>query len=339
MGQDMETRVKKENRDILTRYETTEWKKLYLEKFGERFLEYRRLWELANKAGVLTSFPIEIAFELSDKCNYSCGFCPRNSDFKKKLDLQLNKPDAKLPFAEYKKIIDEGKASNLFSVSFSTGAEALIEGDLGSFLSYAKESGIIDIRVTSNGFLLNDRNIRCLVDSEATFLGISIDAFRPETYKKLRRHDLSVVVNNAINFLEYKRNRKKKFPLLRVSFVKTEENVGEMEDFMEFWKDKADIIDFQDFYTFEYCSPGKARKNNFFCAQPWQRANVWADGKLTLCCSWTAQRQAIGSVFADSVKNLWNSAKAEAFRKSIIEKDYPDVCLWCVASSEKIADT
>ena len=327
---------RRERRDILTRYEITDWRQAYLEKFRDRFTEYRRLWELTNKAAILTSYPIEIGFELSDRCNYSCEFCPRNSDFKKKLDLDLNKADVKFPFSAYKEIINEGRENNLFSVSFSTGAEALIKEDLIDFLNYARRNEIVDIRVTTNGFLLNEEKIKCLVDTETTFLGISIDAYKPQTYMKLRKHDLNRVINNIMNLIDYKQKIGKKFPIIRVSFVKTKENIDEMEDFLNFWSDKADIIDFQDFYTFEYCSLEEARRNNFFCAQPWQRANVWADGKLTLCCSWTAQKEAMGSVFEESVKNLWNSKLANAFRDSLTKKNYLDVCLWCVASNQKI---
>ncbi|MBF0328475.1 MAG: radical SAM protein [Nitrospirae bacterium] len=329
---------KEERRDILRRYEITDWRSIFTEKYGDRFLEYRRLWELANKAAILASYPLEISFEISDRCNYRCSFCPRNSEFKRALNFELGKENVSLPFAAYKEVIDDGKRNNLFSVSFSTGAEALIEKDLPKFIEYARTNDVVDIRVTTNGFMLNEENIRILVDGGATFIGISIDAYRPETYKLLRKHDLQRIVNNVMNLVEYKRTKGSLFPITRVSFVKTKENIGEMQDFLDFWKDKADIIDFQDLYTYEYCAIEKARENKFFCAQPWQRANVWADGKVSLCCSWTAQKEAVGSIYEYSMKEIWNSAKATAFRESLTGKNYLEACLWCVASSEKIAD-
>lgn len=326
---------KKERRDILMRYEITNWRQAYLDKFGDRFTEYRRLWELANKAAILTPYPIEISFELSNKCNYSCVFCARNAKFKEKIDLDLNKPDVKLPLSIYKKIIDEGRNNNLFSVFFSSGSEPFIEKNFSEFLDYARKNGIVDIRVTTNGFLLNQENIKSLVDTKTTFIGISIDAYKPETYKKLRKHDLNKVINNIMNLIDYKLKNGKKFPIIRVSFIKTKENIDEMDDFLNFWSDKADIIDFQDLFTYEYCSLEEARRNNFFCAQPWQRVNIWADGKLTLCCGWTAQKIAIGNAFEQSIKDIWNSQTANQFRDSLLQKNYLDVCLWCGASNKK----
>lgn len=324
-----------ERRDILRRYETTDWRKIYIEKFGDRFLEYRRLWELANKAKILAPYPLEISFEISDRCNYRCCFCPRNSEFKRGLNLELGKTKGSLPFSAYKEVIDNGKENNLFSVSFSTGAEALIEKDLPEFISYAKANDVLDIRVTSNGFLLDEERIRNIVDGGVTFLGISIDAFKPETYEQLRKHDLRKIIDNVMQLLQYKIKKGSRFPITRVSFIKMKENIGEMQDFLDFWKDKVDIIDFQDLYTYEYCTPENARKNNFFCAQPWQRANVWADGKVSLCCSWTAQKEPVGNIYNSPMEEIWNSTKATDFRSSLTQKNYLEACLWCVASSEK----
>ena len=326
---------KEEQRDILRRYAITDWRKIYTKKYGEKFLEYRRLWELANKAEILPPYPLEISFEISDKCNYRCSFCPRNSEFKRELDFDLGKKDVSLPFSTYKAVIDNGKENNLFSVSFSTGAEALIEKDLPRFISYARENDIIDIRVTTNGFQLNDKNIHNIVDGGVTFIGISIDAFKPETYKMLRKHQLNRIVNNVTRLVDYKKEKGSQFPIIRVSFVKTKENIGEMQDFLHFWRDKVDIIDFQDLYTYEYCTQEDAKRNNFFCAQPWQRANVWADGKVTLCCSWTAQKEEVGNIADNTIDEIWNSARAKDFRDSLAGKNYKQACLWCVASRVK----
>ena len=55
-----------------------EYDKYYhkLKDHSESLHNYRNLWEKASSFEVETSFPLQIEFELSNACNFRCGFCP-----------------------------------------------------------------------------------------------------------------------------------------------------------------------------------------------------------------------------------------------------------------------
>jgi 2-iminoacetate synthase ThiH len=57
-------------------------------KLGNRYREYRYKWNNAISENL--SFPINLDFELSDSCNLSCSFCPRNRETHPSLPYEIN---------------------------------------------------------------------------------------------------------------------------------------------------------------------------------------------------------------------------------------------------------
>ena len=42
---------------------------------GQKFVDYRKKWDLANKLELVTEFPLFLHIELNQTCNYKCPHC------------------------------------------------------------------------------------------------------------------------------------------------------------------------------------------------------------------------------------------------------------------------
>ena len=81
-----------------------------------------------------------------------------------------------------------------------------------------------------------------------TRIQISIDATTQETYDKVRPGgNYDKIIKNVHNFIKLREKLKNNLPLVRVNFVKTELNHRELNDFINLWKDKVDMIGIQEF--------------------------------------------------------------------------------------------
>ena len=70
-------------------------------------------------------------------------------------------------------------------------------------IKIAKDSGVIDIRILTNGSLMTEEIGKKLLLSGLTFLSFSIDAATSETYYKVRRSKLfNTVVDNLKRLFE-----------------------------------------------------------------------------------------------------------------------------------------
>ena len=109
-------------------------------------------------------------------------------------------------------------------------------------------TNVVDIRFNTNGSLLNEKKSLELIDSGLTRIMISLDAVKKETYEKVRiRGDYNKVINNIFRFIKLRDAKKKKLPIVRVTFVKTSSNFNEVQEFIKFWYNKADVIGTQNF--------------------------------------------------------------------------------------------
>ena len=87
------------------------------------------------------------------------------------------------------------------------------------------------------------------MDSGLTRIRFSLDAIKPETYKKVRVGSIPLkrVIKNIEDFLNLKEKGGYKLPVVGVSFCKVKENENEVDEFINFWRDKVDLVSIQKF--------------------------------------------------------------------------------------------
>ena len=290
---------------------------------GKKFSDYRNLWDKANRMEIVTPFPLFLQLDMNQECNYKCPHCIIGT----KSEVSEYYEGDYLTFDDYKKIIDEGSEYGCPSLSPQGNNEPFLIKNLHEYIYYASKKGFIDIMLNNNGSALTAKRSQEILDSGLTRMRFSLDAYSDEVYKKVRvgSIDLQRVIRNIETFLELKEKGGYKLPIVGVSFCKVKQNEHELESFINFWKNKVDLISIQKFmpptldkkkYSIFYSSDQYVEKklDNFKCVQPYQRLTFRNEFMYPCCVSFNKDLN-LGSINNTSIYDAWNSKKMSEIRK------------------------
>jgi MoaA/NifB/PqqE/SkfB family radical SAM enzyme len=193
-----------------------------------RVLANYRLYqqEVAARPLVMTSLPPGMEIELTNRCNLACVQCLRSRGLRPYAlgDMELGHYQtilAQFPFV-----------TNLNLNGFG---EALMHPRFFDIVAYTRRvRPWCKIGIYSNGMLIDDQRAHQLTGCGVTEVNVSIDAARPETYRRVRRGgQLEVVHDNIRRLMHARRSTGARFPLVGVNFVMLNENEGELVPFVE----------------------------------------------------------------------------------------------------------
>ncbi len=290
---------------------------------GYKVKIYRDKWDKAKDN--IPKYPLHLNFELTAGCNLKCEMCLHSLPYKQ-WSYKVE-PKKQISFNKYCEIIDEGSKNNLYSVELNGINEPLLKKDIFKYIKYAKQQGILITSLHTNGILLTEKMSKSLIDSGLTLIIFSLDSYKEETYKKIRKKsNYKKVISNILKFLEIKKNTSSKFPLTKVSFFRSKINTKDLSSFLEFWNDKVD------FYSTSYfCNPFVGKDNykeinkkyrlkndvSFDCYEPSVRLLIQNNGNVCPCCSFFAGEIIIGNIHENTIYNIWNSDKMKKMRLNI----------------------
>lgn len=301
----------------------------FLEKrFGRRFLDYRRRWRETSERGDPGLYPLNLDLALNTGCQLSCLMCPLPG-LEESRRVRLMRPEL------FQRLMDQARDHELPALTLGLGSEPLLHPSAADWIRLAGRAGIMDIRLGTNGLMLKEELIEALVDGPLTRLEVSVDAARPASYREIRGGRLDLLERAVDLFLETRARAGAEAPLLRLSFLKLEQNRGELEEFLARWRGRADLISIQEPIWFPGSrlprpeNPGRPLAPG--CAQPWQRLAVHHDGRLQPCCSWYGRDLFSPSEAGSDPAAFWRSpAMAELrSRLSASAADIPAACRPC----------
>ncbi|MBU0513912.1 MAG: radical SAM protein [Proteobacteria bacterium] len=285
---------------------------------GERFNEYRREWQRTETFSYVPDYPLHLDVDTNYTCNLRCSMCPHGAPGKAiKYEHRL------LDFNLYWDVIRDGAEKGLAAVRLGMTGEPLLRRDIVDFVDAARQAGLVDIMLISNGMLLTPELSSRLIDAGLTRLQVSLDAVTQETYQKLRQGGcLETVKNNIEEFLKIRDGIKgKDIPVLRVSFVRTSVNAHEQDAFEDYWEPHANYVSIQEYADLVGTPESMAlipadRKviDEFRCPDPFQRMALFVNGDLFGCCSDHGREYPWGNAFQDDVGAVWRSDTAERLR-------------------------
>lgn len=298
---------------------------LYLKAFGKEYTDYRELW---NKAGrdFLPDFPIHLDFEVTDACNLRCRHCYRDKEIAEKMGIIIN-TQASFSLQLFRKVVAEGVNGGLKAINLGFSGEPLINRDLIEMIHISHQLGVLDIRLLTNGSLLNKELADNLLESPLTFLSFSIDAGTAETYKSLKGKDCFDHLRNIVKYTYLRRAELKRvFPLIRASFYPCPESNGEQNMFLENFQSYVDFIDFRIFQDMR-----KARKHKIRidCPEPFRRLSLFANGDVSCCCTFFSKKLIVGNINQMSLKEIWNSRGIKQIREGLMREDPVSLCREC----------
>ena len=293
-------------------------------KYGEKWVKYRREWNEDTEN--IRKFPIEYDIQLCDECNLRCAIC-----HKRKRDY------GKLDIGRLKELLCEGAENGLCCVSLGADEECLLhEKELFDIISFSRKLGIMDILVGTNGLLLTEDISKRLLESGVTLVQCSIDAASPEVYKKVRHGDLDVVERNLNYLIDLRNELGAELPQIRVSFCKNPYNRDEVRTFTSKWENVADKVDIQNYIALagEFEDFSSAQKiTTSFCADPFKRVTILANGNVTCCCVFSHDDIIIGNVYDKSMSEIWNGKKMRSIQHAfLLGQGHPEYCIKCMNS-------
>jgi pyruvate-formate lyase-activating enzyme len=306
------------------------------ERWGERYTQYREMFQRALRMEVVPDYPIYMDFDLKDTCNLACPACTDNHRPWTREELDLDAVFRDPLFSDF----------NLPSANVGNAAEPFLAPEQTMRLvRFLRERQVMDIFLHTNGTLLTPELIEDLIHNGPTWLTVSIDAATEETYRKVRGKGFQKVMDNVHQLLERRNAAGSPFPFIRTSFIVVPEAIHEMYDFHEYWKPHVEMVEFQDYvapnpigitldpYVVESDLYELMPPEN--CPQPFYRMHVTAGGGVGPCCSSFVRLDELRLGFPgeQTFTEMWRSEKVNAIRAEHRRADGPNgikTCSQCI---------
>jgi MoaA/NifB/PqqE/SkfB family radical SAM enzyme len=188
------------------------------------FLRYPR--ESGRRPTEMGSTPVGLEIELTNRCNLACTQCLRSLGLR---PYELGE----IRFEDYQRILEQ--FPHTLNLCLNGFGEPLMHPRFLDIVRYTRRRmPWAKIGIYSNGMLLDEACARQLPGSGLTEIDVSIDAARPETYRRVRRGgELGTVHENIARLIRIRREVGARYPLVGVNFVMLNENEGELVPFLD----------------------------------------------------------------------------------------------------------
>lgn len=280
--------------------------------------------------GRLTSqFPSQVIVDMTEVCNLACVHCP-HPEFKKSVHYQARYLDPELNAKMIGEVRQQGAGYTQY-IRYTAEGEPLVHPECYDMIEYAVRNSGVLVSLTTNGTILNEKRIQKLLEAGLDLIDISIDAFLPETYAKIRVNgDLEVTQSNVINMIRMAKEFSKQTRVV-VSFIEQPDNVGESENFEKFWYDQganyvvvrrlhsgagavANIAD-----TLRKQSVDTKRKP---CLYPWERIILNPRGYLAFCPQDWVHGSPVADYRTTTIKEVWQGEFYTNLREAHIKNNF-----------------
>jgi radical SAM protein with 4Fe4S-binding SPASM domain len=235
--------------------------------------------------------------------------------------------------------------------------ESLLHPDILWMVETCKAQGAM-VGILTNGTLLDAGVSSALVDLQAEFLAVSLDAATPQTFKEVRGGDFDSVIANVARLAEEKRRRNSRYPMLQFSFCVMKKNLHEITKLVDLAEEHGvdEIVlnnlivyspDMQEQTVYDIPEEvdavhrevkAKAESKGILLFYngvnridhepdcPFRNFAVLADGSVGPC---GAQRVVLGNIADSPLRELWNGEAYRAMRRRYVNGDTPHACERC----------
>jgi MoaA/NifB/PqqE/SkfB family radical SAM enzyme len=263
--------------------------------------------------------PEIVQIESTNICNAKCVFCPRD---------EMHRKQGIMSFELFKKVVDECAELGITHVRVHNYGEPFVDRKLVDKIRYAKERGIREVGMISNGSLINEPVARGMIEAGLDAINISVDASGKEVFESTRlglKYDK--VIANIERIIRIRAELGKKRPKLILSFVR-QNNSADEQAFIEHWRNIADKIHITDLHNWGG-TLNQTSDVNYPCYRPWLTFTVLWDGRVSLCCADFDGHTILGDMNSSSIREIWNAESYRAVRREHLESGGPDVCRSC----------
>jgi MoaA/NifB/PqqE/SkfB family radical SAM enzyme len=265
------------------------------------------------------SMPEIVQIESTNICNAKCVFCPRD---------EMHRRQGIMTVELFRKIVDECVELGITHVRMHNYGEAFIDKELVDKVRYAKQKGIREVGVISNGSLISESVARGMIEAGLDAINISVDAAGKEVFESTRlglKYDK--VIANIERLVRIRAESGKRRPKLILSFVR-QNNSADEQAFIEHWRAIADKVHITDLHNWAGTLNTESDVN-YPCYRPWLTFTVLWDGRVSLCCADFDGKIILGDLNTSSIRDIWNAGPYRDARRQHLESGGPDICRAC----------
>lgn len=263
--------------------------------------------------------PEIVQIESTNICNAKCVFCPRDDMHRKQgiMSVEL-----------FQKIVDEAAALGITHIRMHNYGEAFIDKRLVEKVRYAKEKGIKEVGVISNGSLITEKVALGMIEAGLDAINISVDASGKEVFESTRIGlKYNKVIANIERLVRLRAESGRRRPKLILSFVR-QNNSADEQAFIEHWRTIADKVHVTDLHNWAGTLNTESDVN-YPCYRPWLTFTVLWDGRVSLCCADFDGRNVLGNLNTSTIQEIWNAEPYRNARRQHLESGGPDICRAC----------
>jgi MoaA/NifB/PqqE/SkfB family radical SAM enzyme/glycosyltransferase involved in cell wall biosynthesis len=220
-----------EGADYLTKDEATQLKNNFakdtrLDK--RKLIDPKHNHELAMqefKQGVVKvqSTPSMLTLETTSRCNLRCVMCPQAINA---VDRPRDLDDYLVERMNF--FIGQAKSVQLHGIG-----EPLLSSAFWSTIQHLPSRDKCESSINTNLTQLEEHRLQNLLDSPLKVINISLDAAKPETYKKIRGFDFDKVIKNIKNLIKAREKKKQAYPLVYMNMTLMRSNIEEVSGLIE----------------------------------------------------------------------------------------------------------
>ncbi len=265
------------------------------------------------------SMPEIVQIESTNICNAKCVFCPRDDMHRKQGIMTVDL---------FRKVVDECVELGITHIRMHNYGEAFIDRRLVEKVRYAKERGIQEVGMISNGSLITEKVAQGIIDAGLDAINISVDASGKEVFEATRLGlNYDKVIGNIERLVRLRAATGKRRPKLILSFVR-QNNSADEQAFIEHWRAIADKVHVTDLHNWAGTLNTESDVN-YPCYRPWLTFTVLWDGRVALCCADFDGKTILGNLNTSSIEEVWNGDAYRAARRQHLESGGPDICRSC----------
>ncbi|HXW07246.1 MAG TPA: radical SAM/SPASM domain-containing protein [Vicinamibacterales bacterium] len=263
--------------------------------------------------------PEIVQIESTNICNAKCVFCPRD---------EMHRSQGVMTLDLFRRVVDECAALGITHVRVHNYGEPFMDRRLVDKVRYAKQKGIREVGMISNGSLITEPVARGIIEAGLDAINISVDASGREVFESTRVGlNYDKVIGNIERLVRLRGELGRRRPKLILSFVR-QNNSADEQAFIEHWKGVADKIHVTDLHNWA----GTLHREsdvNYPCYRPWLTFTVLWDGRVSLCCADFDGRTVLGDLNTSTIQEIWNSDTYRRVRRDHLESGGPAICQSC----------
>lgn len=281
---------------------------LYFLKQGNYFSHFidRIKFRVFPRLHIVPRFPTHLDIESASNCQMKCPMCYTTY-------MEASKKGT-MKYDLFTKIVDQALEGGVYSVKISWRGEPLLNKRIVDMVKYAKQSGIKEVAMLTNGERLTSKMAEELVDCGLDWISFSVDG-QGEIYETIRAPAKFPETVEKITYLRKYREQKQKIkPLIRVQSIYSAIK-DDPDAYIKVWDGIADRVNCIADESRDFELKEMMHDSEYNCPTPWARMTIGYDGRVHQCKVDYDRKQTMGDTNHQSLFDIWHGEAFSRLRK------------------------